>query len=177
PPKSAPSPPKPTPGPPKPAPSPPKPTPGPPKPAPAPPPNPAPSPPPVPPPSFGALRRLHAQILRVKDRDDVPAVMVGNKADLRPHRQVSREEAQAFARQNRLHYLEASAKTHLNVDEAFHELVRAVRRFREQEAPPAPPPPPPRQGPPPLPLRPSLTPPPQHQGTFLGGGVDMSIYV
>ncbi|XP_074786162.1 ras-related protein R-Ras isoform X3 [Athene noctua] len=37
--------------------------------------------------SFGALRRLHGQILRVKDRDDVPAVMVGNKGDLLPQRQ------------------------------------------------------------------------------------------
>ncbi|XP_072703772.1 LOW QUALITY PROTEIN: ras-related protein R-Ras [Ciconia boyciana] len=84
---------------------------------------------------FRVLPRLHGQILRVKDRDDVPAVMVGNKADLLPQRQVPREEAQAFARQNRLRYLEASAKTQLNVDEAFHELVRAVRRFREQETP------------------------------------------
>ncbi|XP_074786160.1 ras-related protein R-Ras isoform X2 [Athene noctua] len=98
--------------------------------------------------SFGALRRLHGQILRVKDRDDVPAVMVGNKGDLLPQRQVLREEAQAFARQNRLRYLEASAKTRLNVDEAFHELVRAVRRFREQEMPPPLPPPPPSKDPP-----------------------------
>ncbi|XP_054664373.1 ras-related protein R-Ras [Grus americana] len=98
--------------------------------------------------SFGVLPRLHGQILRVKDRDDVPTVMVGNKADLLPQRQVPREEAQAFARQNRLRYLEASAKTQLNVDEAFHELVRAVRRFREQETPPALPPPPRGKDPP-----------------------------
>ncbi|XP_075345754.1 ras-like protein 2, partial [Mycteria americana] len=109
--------------------------------------------------SFGVLPRLHGQILRVKDRDDVPAVMVGNKADLLPQRQVPREEAQAFARQNRLRYLEASAKTQLNVDEAFHELVRAVRRFRGAGDPPGAAPAPPQQGPPPLPLRPPLTPP------------------
>ncbi|XP_064355718.1 ras-related protein R-Ras [Dromaius novaehollandiae] len=87
--------------------------------------------------SLGALARLHAQLLRVKDRDDVPAVLVGNKADLRPQRQVSREEALAFARERRLPYVEASAKTRLNVDEAFHQLVRAVRRFQELETPPA----------------------------------------
>ncbi|XP_064296120.1 ras-related protein R-Ras-like, partial [Phalacrocorax carbo] len=122
------------------------------------------------PPSFGALPRLHGQILRVKDRDDVPTVMVGNKADLLPQRQVLREEAQAFARQNRLRYLEASAKTQLNVDEAFHELVRAVRRFREQETPPALPPAPRRKDPPPLPLPPPLSPHPAGLGGAEGGG-------
>ncbi|XP_053908284.1 ras-related protein R-Ras [Cuculus canorus] len=98
--------------------------------------------------SFGVLPRLLGQILRVKDRDDVPTVVVGNKADLQCRRQVPREEAEAFARQRRLRYLEASAKTRLNVDEAFEEVVRAIRRFREQETPPALPPPPPKDPPP-----------------------------
>ncbi|XP_054035346.1 ras-related protein R-Ras-like, partial [Dryobates pubescens] len=86
--------------------------------------------------SFGALPALLAQILQVKDREGVPALLLGNKADLGPLRQVSREEAQAFARQHHLRYLETSAKTQLNVEEAFQELVRAVRRFRDLEAPP-----------------------------------------
>ncbi|XP_067992805.1 ras-related protein R-Ras-like isoform X3 [Melanerpes formicivorus] len=77
--------------------------------------------------SFGALGRLLGQILQVKDREGTPVVLLGNKADLSPLRQVSREEAQAFARQHRLRYLETSAKTQLNVEEAFQELVRAVR--------------------------------------------------
>ncbi|XP_065514264.1 ras-related protein R-Ras-like [Caloenas nicobarica] len=92
--------------------------------------------------SFQLLPRLLGQILRVKDRDDVPAVLVGNKVDLQPHRQVGRDEAQAFARRSRLRYLETSARTRLNVDEAFEGLVRDVRRFREQQKPPPPPAPP-----------------------------------
>ncbi|XP_040452528.1 LOW QUALITY PROTEIN: ras-related protein R-Ras-like [Falco naumanni] len=76
--------------------------------------------------SFGALPRLLGPIRRVTDRDDPPTLLVGNKAEPGGQRQVPREEAQAFARQNRLHYLEASAKAQLNVDEAFHELVRAI---------------------------------------------------
>nr|XP_014427880.1 ras-related protein R-Ras-like isoform X1 [Pelodiscus sinensis]XP_014427882.1 ras-related protein R-Ras-like isoform X2 [Pelodiscus sinensis]XP_025039338.1 ras-related protein R-Ras-like isoform X3 [Pelodiscus sinensis] len=52
--------------------------------------------------------------------------------------QVPREEALAFAQENRIPYMEASAKIRLNVDESFHEVVRAIRRFQELEMPPAP---------------------------------------
>lgn len=41
--------------------------------------------------------------------------------------QISREDAQAFARENRIHYMEASAKNRYNVDEAFLELVQIIR--------------------------------------------------
>lgn len=40
---------------------------------------------------------------------------------------ISREEAQGFAREHRIHYMEASAKNRYNVDEAFLEVVRAIR--------------------------------------------------
>lgn len=41
--------------------------------------------------------------------------------------QIPKEEAQAFARENRIHYMESSAKSRLNVDEAYFEVVRAIR--------------------------------------------------
>ncbi len=39
--------------------------------------------------SFDELPRLHRQILRVKDRDEFPMLMVANKADLQHQRMVS----------------------------------------------------------------------------------------
>lgn len=39
--------------------------------------------------SFDELPRFHKQILRVKDRDEFPMLMVGNKADLEHQRVVS----------------------------------------------------------------------------------------
>ncbi|XP_078582554.1 ras-related protein R-Ras2-like [Branchiostoma floridae x Branchiostoma japonicum] len=86
--------------------------------------------------SFDEVYKFHRQILRVKDRDEFPMLLVGNKADLDPQRVVSQEEGQELARQLRVGYLEASAKTRLNVDQAFHELVRIVRKFRAEECPP-----------------------------------------
>ncbi|XP_073177842.1 LOW QUALITY PROTEIN: ras-related protein R-Ras2-like [Lepidochelys kempii] len=88
--------------------------------------------------SFTEISKFHTQILRVKDRDDFPMILVGNKADLDLQRQVPKEEALAFAQENRIPYMEASAKIRLNVDESFHEVVRAIRRFQELETPPAP---------------------------------------
>lgn len=83
--------------------------------------------------SFDELYKFHKQILRVKDRDEFPMLMVGNKADLEMHRVVSLEEAQALSRQLKVPYIECSAKARMNVDQAFHELVRLVRRFQETE--------------------------------------------
>lgn len=39
--------------------------------------------------SFEEIYKFQRQILRVKDRDEFPMILVGNKADLEPQRQVS----------------------------------------------------------------------------------------
>lgn len=83
--------------------------------------------------SFDELFKFHKQILRVKDRDEFPMLMVGNKADLEHQRVVTLDEAQALSRQLKVPYIECSAKARMNVDQAFHELVRLVRRFQEAE--------------------------------------------
>ncbi|KAJ3087449.1 Ras GTPase [Physocladia obscura] len=80
--------------------------------------------------SFEDIANFHAQILRVKDRDRYfPCVLVGNKYDLENERVVSTFEgvnaAKAFGG---VPFLEASARTRYNVDEAFYELVRQIRR-------------------------------------------------
>jgi len=43
-----------------------------------------------PPASYHEVQKFHTQILRVKDRDDFPMVLVGNKADLEQQRVVSK---------------------------------------------------------------------------------------
>ncbi|XP_033337659.1 ras-like protein 2 isoform X1 [Megalopta genalis] len=86
--------------------------------------------------SFDEMLKFHKQILRVKDRDEFPMLMVGNKADLDQQKIVSVEEAQNMARQLKIPYIECSAKLRMNVDQAFHELVRIVRKFQLSERPP-----------------------------------------
>lgn len=65
------------------------------------------------------------QILRVKNDDKIPFLLVGNKMDLEDKRHVSIEEAQNRARQWNVPYVETSAKTRHNVDKVglITELV------------------------------------------------------
>ncbi|EFO20282.1 hypothetical protein LOAG_08202 [Loa loa] len=83
--------------------------------------------------SFEEAIRLHKLILRVKDRDEFPIILVGNKADLDSDRLISRQEAEELARRLRVPYVECSAKHRMNVDESFHNLVRLIRNFQQQE--------------------------------------------
>ncbi|XP_044735149.1 ras-like protein 2 [Chrysoperla carnea] len=85
--------------------------------------------------SFEEIYKFHKQILRVKDRDEFPMLIVGNKVDLDHQRVVSVEEAQNMSRQLKIPYIECSAKLRMNVDQAFHELVRIVRKFQLSERP------------------------------------------
>jgi small GTP-binding protein len=53
-------------------------------------------------------------------------VLIGNKADLDSDRVVSRAEAEQFAEAHSLTYVEASAKTGLNVDNSFLDVAKRV---------------------------------------------------
>ncbi|OMJ87924.1 hypothetical protein SteCoe_10248 [Stentor coeruleus] len=53
-------------------------------------------------------------------------VLVANKVDLDSQRVVSREEAEKFAKENKLIYLETSAKTAYNVNETFLRTGKEV---------------------------------------------------
>lgn len=76
------------------------------------------------------------QILRVKGDESIPMILVGNKADLTSARRVKLEEAEQLATQWNIPYMETSAKTYLNVDEAFFGLLEAIhnRKKTMQEA-------------------------------------------
>ncbi|XP_032802070.1 ras-related protein Ral-A-like isoform X2 [Petromyzon marinus] len=83
--------------------------------------------------SFAATLEFREQILRVKEDDSVPFLLVGNKSDLEERRQVSSEEARARAEQWRVSYVETSAKTRANVDKVFFDLMRDVRKRKMDE--------------------------------------------
>jgi len=78
--------------------------------------------------TFNDLSELRGQILRVKDTDSVPMVLVGNKCDLVDNRVVSTEDGKKLATEFKCDFMEASAKTNHNVDEVFNTLVRNIAR-------------------------------------------------
>lgn len=76
--------------------------------------------------SLEELQVFFELIQRVKDTENVPVFLVGNKSDLEIERQVSFEEGAAFAKSLGCPFLETSAKQRINVEEAFYGLVRTI---------------------------------------------------
>jgi GTPase KRas len=104
--------------------------------------------------SFTRIQRFYNQIQRVKDSNNagsptgpsylnpqlstpaptgpVPVMLVGNKSDKVTERAVSSQEGQALARELGCDFVEASAKNCINVERAFYDVVRALRRQKFQ---------------------------------------------
>lgn len=88
--------------------------------------------------SFAAANDFREQILRVKVDDHIPIILVGNKLDLADERrEVSEEDAAALASQWGVAYVETSAKTKVNVDKVYYDLLSRVaeRKTVPTEAP------------------------------------------
>nr|XP_033816768.1 GTPase HRas-like isoform X2 [Geotrypetes seraphini] len=81
--------------------------------------------------SFQDVHHYREQINRVKDSDDVPMVLVGNKCDL-PSRTIDTKQAQELARGYGIPFIETSAKTRQGVEDAFYTLVREIRKHKEK---------------------------------------------
>ncbi|KAH0820571.1 hypothetical protein GEV33_002220 [Tenebrio molitor] len=79
--------------------------------------------------TFNDLQDLREQILRVKDTDDVPMVLVGNKCDLEEERVVGKEQGINLSRQFNCAFMETSAKAKINVNDRIVNVARpAVQR-------------------------------------------------
>ncbi|ENN80239.1 ras-related protein Rap1 [Dendroctonus ponderosae] len=78
--------------------------------------------------TFNDLQDLREQILRVKDTDDVPMVLVGNKCDLEDERVVGKEQGSVLSRQFNCAFMETSAKAKINVYDIFYDLVRQINK-------------------------------------------------
>ncbi|BFY96977.1 hypothetical protein BsWGS_00017 [Bradybaena similaris] len=83
--------------------------------------------------SFQATQDFREQILRVKNDENIPFLLVGNMVDLAEQRQVSVDEATKRAQEWKVNYVETSAKTRANVDKVFYDLMREIRS-RKMEA-------------------------------------------
>lgn len=112
--------------------------------------------------SFTRIQKFHHQIQRVKESSAspsslsypgsplsamgdrgghggaVPVMLVGNKSDRVTEREVSTQEGHALARDLGCEFVEASAKNCVNVEKAFYDVVRLLRRQRQQSARAAP---------------------------------------
>ncbi|KAI9683631.1 MAG: Ras GTPase ras2 [Trizodia sp. TS-e1964] len=107
--------------------------------------------------SFSRIQKFHQQIQRVKESSSassptslgysasphspismtpnttgpVPVMLVGNKSDRVTEREVSSQEGQSLARDLGCEFVEASAKNCINVERAFYDVVRILRKQRQ----------------------------------------------
>ena len=80
--------------------------------------------------SLDECYKLHRDILRIKDTDNVPMLLIGNKLDIR---QIGMDiQARSAANTLNIPYFETSARTRHNIDEIFIELVRLIRKNKCQ---------------------------------------------
>ena len=83
--------------------------------------------------SFVALQNLYRDYIAPNKPMKVPLLLVGNKLDLEVNRCVSQEEARTLASSIGCEYMEVSAKTKVNLDEAFQTIYHAALSFLPEE--------------------------------------------
>ena len=76
---------------------------------------------------YAELHNIRDQLIRAKDMDEVPIVLVGNKCDLDEERQVEKSEGENLAKEWNCPFFETSARFRINIEEIFFELVREIR--------------------------------------------------
>ncbi|XP_044277326.1 ras-related protein Rab-2B isoform X8 [Varanus komodoensis] len=74
------------------------------------------------------FNRLHSWLedARQHSSSHMVIMLIGNKSDLESRRAVRKEEGEAFAREHGMVFLETSAKTAANVEEAFLNTAKAI---------------------------------------------------
>jgi small GTP-binding protein len=75
--------------------------------------------------SFDDINFWLNEIEKIANKNTV-LLLVGNKCDLEDERKVSFQEGKDFADNNGMKFIETSAKTNQNVDEAFEILIDEV---------------------------------------------------
>ncbi len=71
--------------------------------------------------TFEGVTKWLKDIKNINDR--IPIILFGNKCDLIEEREVKDEEVKAFAKSNKLQYLETSAKEGINIKEGFKKIA------------------------------------------------------
>jgi len=85
--------------------------------------------------SFNRAKKW-VQELQRQGNPNLVMTLAGNKADLTAKRKVELEEAQAYATENGLFFIETSAKTAQNVNELFYDIAKRVLKARPEKSNP-----------------------------------------
>ena len=82
--------------------------------------------------TFNQLKYWFEEI-SMNARDSVKILLVGNKSDLLDKRQVEKKEVETFAEQMGCEYVETSAKSASNIEEAVLRLSTSILHQKSQQ--------------------------------------------
>ena len=83
--------------------------------------------------TFDGIDDFRKECCRIRQSDRIPVVLCGNKIDLTDKRQVETSEGHALAEKYGWPFIEASAKTGENVEEAFLTVYRSYGNSNEND--------------------------------------------
>ncbi|XP_069755634.1 GTP-binding protein RAD [Narcine bancroftii] len=83
--------------------------------------------------SFEKASELRIQLRRVRQAEDIPIILVGNKTDLVRTREVSVDEGRSCAVVFNCKFIETSAALHHNVRDLFEGIIRQIRLRRDSK--------------------------------------------
>jgi len=78
--------------------------------------------------SLDEIEKFKKDIDQVKESNDIPIILVANKCDMIANAQVSKEQGLALSKKLNVSFMETSAKTGMNVEDVFFELIRNLRQ-------------------------------------------------
>jgi GTPase SAR1 family protein len=83
--------------------------------------------------SFREIEQCRADVLRIKQSEQWPMILIETHCDLENQRVVPREEGEAVARRWGVPFISTSARTSLNIHESVIALIKEIKRFKQNE--------------------------------------------
>ncbi|KAG7415199.1 Ras-like protein [Fusarium oxysporum f. sp. rapae] len=80
--------------------------------------------------SFEGITSYYEQILKQKGSDYFPMIIIGSECCQESLREVTKQEGESLARALGCMFVEVDAKADVNINMAFFNLVRMIRRYR-----------------------------------------------
>jgi small GTP-binding protein len=82
--------------------------------------------------SFPIVEEKRSRILKVKEKKDIPMLLVGTKLDMENKREVPTEKASSLAKEWGIEYVETSSLNSIRDKEVFYKMAKLIRESKNK---------------------------------------------